>query len=355
MDRKLTIHIGSPKTGSTAIQNFCAANEDCLRKRGICYPRHKRFHAVDNHLYFSHLVVDFAPPTGQKPLPANRHKTEKKIVSYLKRVIREAESCAEILLSGEEMFYARDVSVLKVLHDMFSSISIVAYLRRQDQFIQSYYLQYFKRGKVSAKLQDHEYLKNDFWLDYYGRVAEWAEIFGREKIVVRPFEKEQFYGSNLFADFLKNTFELELTDEFTVPERKKSNVRVDNDVYEAVRLVNSLGLPHRDIRWMLKRLQEFPSVSSSHHDLHRLLSPQECLDVINKFDPQNRLLAREYLGKEGGAFFLAPLPDPAVEWSPSSGLSTEKSMRIVLWLLADVHNRARLAFRLKRFRRRFFK
>lgn len=350
MDKKLTIHIGSPKTGSTAIQNFCAANDDCLRRQGICYPRHKRYHVTNNHLYFSHLILKAAPSPGQKQIPVPKRKTEKKITSYLKRVIRETGSCIDVLLSGEEMFYARDVSVLNILRDKFSSIKIVAYLRRQDQFVQSYYSQYFKIGKVSEKLQDHKYLKNDFWLDYYDRIAQWAAVFGRENIIIRPFEKEQFYKNNLFADFLKNTFGLELTDDFIIPERNKSNVRVDNDVYEAIRLINSLGLPRRDIRWMLKRLQDLPSDSSSHNAPHDLLNPQECLEVVNKFGGKNKMLAQEYLGREDGSLFLSPLPD---EWSAPSGITTERGVRILLWLLMEVYNRTRLTVRIKRFFNRF--
>ena len=251
------------------------------------------------------------------------------------------------------MFYAKDVSVLKVLRDKFASIKIIAYLRRQDQFIQSYYIQYFKSGKVSEKLQDHEYLNNDFWLDYYGRIAEWAAVFGRENIIVRPFEKKQLYETNLFADFLKNAFGLELTDSFNMPEHKKSNVRVDNDVFEAIRLINSLALPRRDTRWMLKRLQDFPSDSSSHNDPHRLLNPQECLDVVHKFREKNRMLAREYMGRKDGSLFLASLPDPAIDWPASAAITTEKSVRILLWLLMDVYNRTRLTVRIKRFFRRF--
>ena len=34
----LYLHIGTPKTGTTALQNFLPANEEVLEQHGICYP-----------------------------------------------------------------------------------------------------------------------------------------------------------------------------------------------------------------------------------------------------------------------------------------------------------------------------
>ena len=36
--KTLHVHIGTPKTGTTSIQNFCVDNEKLLEKQGYCYP-----------------------------------------------------------------------------------------------------------------------------------------------------------------------------------------------------------------------------------------------------------------------------------------------------------------------------
>ena len=36
--KTLHVHIGTPKTGTTSIQNFCADNEALLTQAGYCYP-----------------------------------------------------------------------------------------------------------------------------------------------------------------------------------------------------------------------------------------------------------------------------------------------------------------------------
>jgi len=36
--KTLYFHIGSPKTGTTSIQSFCADHRDILEEKGLCYP-----------------------------------------------------------------------------------------------------------------------------------------------------------------------------------------------------------------------------------------------------------------------------------------------------------------------------
>jgi len=40
---KLTLHIGTQKTGSSALQSFLALNSDLLADYGILYPEHSSF------------------------------------------------------------------------------------------------------------------------------------------------------------------------------------------------------------------------------------------------------------------------------------------------------------------------
>lgn len=36
--KTLYIHIGTPKTGTTSIQNFCGLNREKLKEQGVLYP-----------------------------------------------------------------------------------------------------------------------------------------------------------------------------------------------------------------------------------------------------------------------------------------------------------------------------
>jgi hypothetical protein len=54
MPRQLILHIGYPKTGTTALQRFWELNESFLRKNLLLYPMAGRIHAA--HYGFSYRL-----------------------------------------------------------------------------------------------------------------------------------------------------------------------------------------------------------------------------------------------------------------------------------------------------------
>ncbi len=346
--KTLYIHIGSPKTGSTALQNFFALNEKQLGKKGLYYPKYKRYDVVNNHLYFSQLVVKSGMKRGRVITSKDRQKAKRKVYNYLKRVALDAGTRHSILLSGEEMFFARDLSTLEDVRSMFSSVKIIIYLRRQDQFLQSFYLQGYKKGKIREPIREHTYLVDKFWLDYLARLETWAEIFERKNIIVRPFEKKQFYQDNLFSDFLHNTMNLELTGDLVIPEREQSNLRVDIDIYETMQLINSFDLPRKELRKLIDRLQSFPATGEKSNTQHALLSPLECHEIIKRFEAGNCEIARNYLCQPENPLFLDPYPDLTPPESPQPEYSAERVARVLLWLLIGMQKEVSWHAKLKR-------
>ena len=53
--KTLYIHIGTPKTGTTSIQNFCGLNREKLKEQGVLYPimnYHYERKSVNRNGYF---------------------------------------------------------------------------------------------------------------------------------------------------------------------------------------------------------------------------------------------------------------------------------------------------------------
>lgn len=68
--KKLILHIGTSKTGSSAIQRFLSKNHLALREEGIVVPN-KDFQVVRNiggHHVFSFVELLNDPPEGRKRL-----------------------------------------------------------------------------------------------------------------------------------------------------------------------------------------------------------------------------------------------------------------------------------------------
>jgi len=84
-------------------------------------------------------------------------------------------------------------------------VKIICYLRRQDQWLESYYHQIVKsevteRSRMPIN-EFVEYQEKNGMLDYFGVLSDLANEFGTENIHIKPFEKEQWLNSNIIDDF----------------------------------------------------------------------------------------------------------------------------------------------------------
>lgn len=133
---KVVIHIGAPKTGSTAIQSAFSANRDQLLEHGILYPRLRM--AKTNHTLLTAGIYREDVPIGRLIRPRvmasgkTRHEVYQEDISYLKEQIEMARpSC--MVLSSEAFFRSwkkmRFEQFLKDCGVFPGDVSIVAYLR----------------------------------------------------------------------------------------------------------------------------------------------------------------------------------------------------------------------------------
>ena len=128
------------------------------------------------------------------------------------------------------------------LHDKLAEagadMKIIVYLRRQDLLIQSYWAQQVKEC-MNTSFSDYIVSKKAkyFKLDYDKRLEEMAAAVGRENIIVRVYEKQQYYGGNIISDFL-HLFDLEMTDEFKQSDHVV-NASLEGACLEAKRLLNA--------------------------------------------------------------------------------------------------------------------
>lgn len=188
--RKIILHIGAPKTGSTAIQNFLGLNAEALRTEGIIVP--------DDDLGMS------GPVSGshlRKMVELRENPVEggKALEIAIANIFESANGASAILISAEHL--AANKSGPRLFERLAEShdIEVILYIRRQDEFILSAWQQW------GAKTEE------DFlaWLlSVVGRQADWAAylknwetIVPRDKITVRIFDRRQMKDGDVIADF----------------------------------------------------------------------------------------------------------------------------------------------------------
>ena len=186
---RILLHVGAPKTGTTAIQVYLSKHEDVLRDLGVNYTRTQRPHIAHNA-----LPSLFRKNKGAAYIDALRAEIE--------------DSTAQLHVISSELLFRLPMARITCKQladhlpdDLRAKTRVVCYLRRHDRFIEALYKQFVKNGKidpdplgfVSRKMQELNFVKV---LQTYG------QVFGPENVIARPFERRAFPGGDVVRDFV---------------------------------------------------------------------------------------------------------------------------------------------------------
>lgn len=206
------IHIGTEKTGTTAIQRSLDAHVDLLLDTGILWPPVLR-HGEDTS------VACYAMDDATIDLRKRRRNllTPEAIAAFRadfeERLLRERQAAppdGRVLIVNEHLSRMREVSEvarLKALVTRFASrVRIVLYLRRQDRMMRSMYSQIIKIGSTREEVfpRFEQNTEGDFTTFNYRRIADlWAGVFGAAALQIRVFEPAQLAGGDVLRDFFR--------------------------------------------------------------------------------------------------------------------------------------------------------
>lgn len=174
--RKLFLHVGVHRTGTTSTQRFMRENFDTLLRKGLLYPfgvkRHDRLilRILDGSLKVEDLALDLEKRAGSHPHPVH-----------------------SVVLSDEDISLIRDFNLFAPLKERFE-VKVVVSMRRQDLWLESWYLQNIKWqwNPALAHLSFDEFFERRaefFWIDYAERFAHFETVFGPGSVVAGVFER----------------------------------------------------------------------------------------------------------------------------------------------------------------------
>ncbi len=189
--KTLVFHIGIPKTGSSAIQVFLARNRAALLREGVDYLNIGEFNmgvagkiSSGNGAYVARCLLPQS--AGAKIVHGEAHLTE--TLEAIKA------SDAHTGLISSEMLVDADRQLMADFLATMRNLGIVPrvfyFIRAQDQFLMSSYVQMVKRHQFTGDPNKYALraMKNVAHIRYDSYYRSMCDLFGADNVVVRTFE-----------------------------------------------------------------------------------------------------------------------------------------------------------------------
>ena len=253
--KKLYIHIGHYKTGTSAIQKYCSDNADDLAKSGYFYPPVSRpNNSPTNH---GDLSLTLAARHGFTPPP---WYSDKKDIGETYRIFFESVQTAEqnsILISSEEFFQLalreNGQAAIQELNALLSAfdVTIVFYIREPMALLKSWYNEVNKAVYGTRNFVVFFRTLSTLFLSQFAVYKKFADVFGAESVVVRSY---QHHGAEHIQDFLSA-----IGCDHTPTKESKKRIQIAQDIHilELARLSKKRNHTHEE-----STLSEFQSLES---------------------------------------------------------------------------------------------
>ncbi|WP_096788025.1 hypothetical protein [Rhodobacter sp. CZR27] len=197
---RMILHVGMPKTGSSSIQRHLHGTD---LGHGVSLARWSE----PNHSTLVWLLFQDEERLGDyHGFSARGPAFMAKLPAMKQRWLASLEEdCAAsrngtLILSGEGMAtHACDSALHRLrafLRDRAREVRVIGYVRSPRSFAASHFQQLLKGGRISTL--DVASL----WPGYRERFARLDELFGRENVTLRPYDRDRLRDGDVVADFL---------------------------------------------------------------------------------------------------------------------------------------------------------
>ena len=353
MTKKLVLHVGTPKTGTSAIQKLLAANKKALAAHGMCYPLFKVTWPAVSHERNGQFLYQKTMHAAGYPKANGVHPVEMadKAFEKFKRVVQEGP-CDTVILSEETLWQMLSrrkgaLAALKQICDElgFEEYQVIVYLRRQDLFLESAWNQNVKAvrdySKTYKEFLQGNYASRTSAYDDDLRIIE--DVFGRESVTARVYDRAQLVNGDSAADFL-DCLGLDINDGFELIEAEKNSSIKGNGFIELKRQLNTLPSYGKDGNFMA---EAFKVASAGVPDVEPggMMGAQERADMLATYEEGNRAIAQRYFGRD--ELFGPQKVDALEEWTAQPDeLTRDVMMVLVEALIEEREHRKKLRARI---------
>jgi hypothetical protein len=296
---RLYLHIGTHKTGSTAIQQLLWKHRQALATAGLLYPD------VGVRRDAHHEIAWAAGTTRAAPDAAA-------LRAMVEDLVRQASTSAQsMLLSSEEFEFVQRVQELALLKDHFE-VKVIVYLRKQDEYLEAAYNQHVRSYdlRFTGSIYQFALRYNFFWrFDYWRILQNWGDVFGVENVIVRPYGTD-LVDDDALADFLSLLpLPVDLCRDIA-GETIRINRALHPRAIPYMARINKMSLSreqHQAAQGILRKV-------IPHEPGFRFLRDEEAGRFYESFESDNETLFRTFMGLDHDAFRRAADAADASRW-----------------------------------------
>lgn len=334
------LHIGTIKTGTTSLQNFFYLNKNrLLIESNIYYPSTpglKNHTNLPLYAYTNNIsdIIQRKKITSKQQLVQFRHQFKKDFQNEIRQPVNKGLS---ILLSNEHLSSrAQDISEIQQLINLFQEFNVqikaIVYLRRQDKMMLSTYSTWVKNGG-KWDLNPEAY-KNERY-DYVSLVDSWAQVIGKENIIVRAFEKTRLKNGDLYEDFC-SIFNIDTIKNWQRPHKEKLNESLDQDQLLFLRTFNKLvpNIKEETKNPLRGKIVQYLEETATNKRID--ISHAQKMKIAAYFEKDNQLIKDIYLPDQEIPLF-SPIQEENME--KELILSSEKAIAIAAYIYEQQQQR----------------
>ncbi|WP_235690285.1 hypothetical protein [Campylobacter coli] len=293
------IHIGTPKTGTTSIQKFITLNLDLFLQQGMVYP--KTFCVNNQHAKIAYII---------KNMKSDFNFWLNQEVVFLRNEISENKKYIFLFSSEMISLYINESYALIRLKELFNwlgfkNIKCILYLRSNDEYMISHSSQNIKCGLGVYYKRKAEFCTSMGMHMYKTTCKNYINVFGKENIIVRLFDKNEFYQGDLLKDFI-HSIGLEWDNKFRIPERE--NETLDLIGFELQGRLNKLGCGWNN---KINSTMEFSEKYFTSKDPHLKFQPAKEVtqSYMDYFEESNEWVRKEFFPHKERLFPKKDLSD----------------------------------------------
>jgi hypothetical protein len=290
--KELIFHIGTPKTGSSALQVFLAKNRQSLLAKHVDYLPIGEIAlgaagkvSSGNGAYLSRCVL-------RAGAPARITDGERYLREFFEAV---RSSKADVGIISSELFADADEQELAAVIAQLRNMGIVSrcfyFVRRQVQCLASAYMQQVKRHGCTEQPADYvrRAYKHIRFLRHHSFYLEQCDLFGAANVMCRTYETAIEAKRGLLHTMLKT---LSIDAESLDFEVDDVNTSISTRELSIMLLVNRFHPRMKFSDMVIENAAQFGSAASG--QVHNFL-PRALVEEIERyFADENADIAREY-------------------------------------------------------------